>query len=153
MRKLYIFLGKVLYPILLPVMRPVIKRTRRVYVAVIHEKQVILIKNWLARDTWRFPGGGIGRGESPESAAVREIKEELRLVINESGLIEVDSGIFRTDRLGFPYIMYAYVMNTFPRRLEDTYEITDYGLFNEIPDGVQDEVKELLSKLKDKKLL
>lgn len=153
MRKTYIWLGKVLYPILLPIMRPVLKRTKRVYVAVIYEKQAILIKNWLARDTWRFPGGGIGRGESPEDAALREVKEELRLVIQRQKLILVDEGVMGTDKLGYPYAVYAYVLDTYPRRLEDQYEIVDYGMFASVPAGTQPEAEATLRILRQRKLL
>jgi A/G-specific adenine glycosylase len=38
---------------------------------------------------WEFPGGKIGKGESPESACVREIREEVNLKV------EIDSHITR----------------------------------------------------------
>ena len=50
MKTLYKNLGLLLYPLLLPIMRMVIKRTKRVYVIVVTDDGVLLIKNWLARD-------------------------------------------------------------------------------------------------------
>ena len=38
---------------------------------------------------WEFPGGKIEPGESPESAAVREIAEELGVVIAADALVPV----------------------------------------------------------------
>lgn len=40
--------------------------------------ELLLIRNsYGRRHQWVFPGGGIGRGEAPEAAALREVREEL----------------------------------------------------------------------------
>jgi 8-oxo-dGTP diphosphatase len=49
---------------------------------------------------WTFPGGGIERGESPERAPVREVKEEVRLEIE---LIRLLSRRPRTEATGIYY--------------------------------------------------
>jgi 8-oxo-dGTP diphosphatase len=36
---------------------------------------------------WAFPGGGIGQGETPEQAAVREAAEEVGLVVSASRVL------------------------------------------------------------------
>jgi 8-oxo-dGTP pyrophosphatase MutT (NUDIX family) len=38
------------------------------------------------KPTWQFPGGGVDAGESPEDAALREIKEELGLELSREDL-------------------------------------------------------------------
>lgn len=48
------------------------------------------------KKTWQLPGGGVENRESPEQAAVREIKEELNLDILESDL-SIKGTIYKSD--------------------------------------------------------
>ena len=139
--------------ILLPLLRIYLRGSKRVYLSIVYEGKVILVKNWLARDTWRLPGGGINKNESPTQAVVREAKEELRLILQETKLVELNKGIMKVDGLGFYYTNYLYKMDTFPRRLENLYEIVDYGLFDSAPGGSQPVVHDVIALLKKQRLL
>ena len=138
MKTLYKNLGLLLYPLLLPIMRMVIKRTKRVYVIVVTDDGVLLIKNWLARDTWRLPGGGIGRNEPARTAAVRELNEELKIRINESELTPLGFGIHSTDKLGFSYEIYVYKSPKVSFKA-NRFEITEAKYFHDLPSAVQEE--------------
>ena len=53
------------------------------------KKEILIVKpNY--RDGWLLPGGAIDDNESPRQAAIREIKEELDLQINNLQLVCVD---------------------------------------------------------------
>lgn len=57
------------------------------------------------KDGWEFPGGKVEKGETPEAAIVREIQEELDVVISvESFLTTVDY-----DYPTFHLTMHCYI--------------------------------------------
>src|SRR5262245_2857956 len=43
-------------------------------------RSVLLVKHTYTRD-WYLPGGGVGRGEELEPALLRELREELEIVV------------------------------------------------------------------------
>jgi 8-oxo-dGTP diphosphatase len=53
-----------------------------------HEGKIALIRRIKkGRQYYCFPGGGVEKGETPEAAAIREIKEEMNLDINLGPLL------------------------------------------------------------------
>lgn len=125
MMRLYAALGRIGYPILLPLMRPLLNRTSRAYVIIECQGQVLLVKNWLARDEWRLPGGGLGRHEQPKAAVTREIKEELRIVIDLSRLEYLGECKPSHDGLAFTQHIFRYSCDAQPRILPERLEIID----------------------------
>jgi 8-oxo-dGTP pyrophosphatase MutT (NUDIX family) len=105
--KLYIILGLNLRKFVLPIFRLVISRTTRVYVIIKIDDEILMTKNWLGNGLWALPGGGLSRKENPKQAAVRELREELGLSLNEGSLVFVESGKWASERLNFKYIIYA----------------------------------------------
>ena len=52
--------------------------------------ELLLIRNSYGRShLWLLPGGGIGRRESPEAAAAREVREETGLEVRELRFLSV----------------------------------------------------------------
>lgn len=47
-----------------------------------HGDKILLIRNTYGDGSWSFPGGGVKKNEEPEQAAVREVKEEVGIMIN-----------------------------------------------------------------------
>ncbi|HET9850042.1 MAG TPA: NUDIX hydrolase [Candidatus Saccharimonadales bacterium] len=98
-------LGRLAYFLLRPFLRLYLARTTRVYGLITSEGQVLAVKNWLGRQAWSLPGGGVRPSESSRLALCREIKEETSLSINPKQLRPLSQGRWQTDNLGFKYIV------------------------------------------------
>lgn len=70
----------------------------RVGIGVIIKKESKILlglrKNSHGENTWAFPGGHLEFGESPEETAVREVKEETGLSIQEPRFTQLTNDIF-----------------------------------------------------------
>jgi 8-oxo-dGTP pyrophosphatase MutT (NUDIX family) len=53
---------------------------------VAHAGRVVLVKN--ERDEWELPGGRLERDETPAACVMREIAEELGLVVTAGALLD-----------------------------------------------------------------
>ncbi len=84
-----------LYRIYAFFVRPV---TFGVRVVMVKDGQVLLIRHTYV-DGWYFPGGGLKRGETPEAAARREVKEEAGAEVGELRLLGLYSSLdsWRSD--------------------------------------------------------
>jgi len=67
-------------------------RTGVVVVAFDADGRVLLVRHSYGPRLWTLPGGGIRRGEQPEQAMLREIREELGCSLGD--LVAVDAGEF-----------------------------------------------------------
>lgn len=84
MTKIWIALGRAIYYITWPGIWLVIRLSPpRTRVFVIHNGQLLLIRNWLGNGTWKLPGGGLHRHEPAETGAIRELKEETGIDVEK----------------------------------------------------------------------
>ena len=50
------------------------------------ERIILVLEPFHKRPLWRIPGGRMEAGESPEQTAIREVTEEIGLIINKDDL-------------------------------------------------------------------
>ncbi len=74
-------MSRILFFLLWPLIWLYAPITRRVRVLIKHGDDYVLVINKFGPGKWQLPGGGIKFGESVEAAGVREVEEELGLVI------------------------------------------------------------------------
>jgi 8-oxo-dGTP pyrophosphatase MutT (NUDIX family) len=58
-------------------------------VAIWHGDALLLVRTSYRPRQLDLPGGGIGRGEAPAAAAVRELREETRIEVEPSALVDL----------------------------------------------------------------
>lgn len=56
-------------------------QTRGVKCIISHNSEILFLRHTYGNNNWNFPGGGIKKGEEPEDAAKREVKEEVGLTL------------------------------------------------------------------------
>ena len=101
--------GIILFKLSKPILRLWIKPTTvRVRVLVTNDnKEILLVRTWIGSQRWSMPGGGIGLGEQPKVAAVREVREEAGVHIFVSELKEL--GLFQSASPDLPCTIQGYV--------------------------------------------
>lgn len=63
-------------------------KTRGVKVLVFNSKnEVLMVRLTYYPDTWTFPGGGVNDGEDTETAAKREVREEVGITLDRIDLV------------------------------------------------------------------
>jgi len=70
---------------------------------LIRDGEILLVKSTYQRiHPWGLPGGGLERGESPETAVIRELFEEISFEVEVEKLLFVKT--MWTDRVGIYYL-------------------------------------------------
>ena len=101
------------------------RRSSVVAVVFDDRERVLLVRHSYGPPAWSLPGGGMDRGERPEEAAVREIREELDCGL--TGLTAVDASEERiAGSLDLQHIFTARLVG---EPVPDMREIVAVGLF------------------------
>jgi 8-oxo-dGTP pyrophosphatase MutT (NUDIX family) len=112
------------------------------------QQEILLVKSWLGQQLWELPGGGAKAQEQPTEAAVRELREELKIHLKPAALQSVKTGIWRTNKLGFQYTIFIVTVKTKPAITTRRLEIisAQWSPVQQLPADVSIEVREAVMK-------
>lgn len=91
------------------------------------EKQILLVKHTY-EPHWYLPGGGVKKGESAKAAVIRELREEVGLIITEEEPLLF--GIYHHTYLGVNDYPIIYVIKNYSQVACHSNEIEDTGWFS-----------------------
>ena len=89
------------------------------------EGRILLVRHSYGPNAWYFPGGGIRKGEAPEEAAGRELKEETGCECDGVFLV----GQFEEEISGSPHTAYVVTCVTHDVPQPDRREVVEARFF------------------------
>lgn len=103
-------------------------RTSRARVVLKNEYgEILFVESWLSGGSWGLPGGGLSRNESPASAAVRELEEEVGILLREDS---IDSLFTLRSRGHDEFVFLARVQKSqLPSEIPNKFEIKSVNWF------------------------
>lgn len=73
---------------------------------LIHKNKILLVRHWY-NPLWVMPGGGIKKNETPEQAAIRELKEETGIHTKQ---LDCLLGVYSNTREGKNDTVYCFIV-------------------------------------------
>ena len=128
-----------------------------VRVLVFKDHKILLVKHRYGK-FWIMPGGGINKGEKPESAAIRETKEEVGIIVEK---IDFKIGYYKNTTGGKNDNIHCFVATqireipNFKRTFINFLEIENSKWFNinDLPEGTspptRSRIREFLAEQRD----
>lgn len=108
MKKLYAVLARLAAIAAFPVTMFILHNSRRVRVVILADQSILLQRTSMGVQKWSLPGGGVTNHENDQSAAVREVAEEVGLTINPEQLIYLGEDYRNESGRRFPKFTRVY---------------------------------------------
>lgn len=99
MNSLWKLIGTLVFWVCWPLFRLYPAWGKRTRVLVVCGDQIVVVKGWLATNTWKLPGGGLHKNESPVQGAIRELSEETGIIVNADQIQPLFRGVYHDNGL------------------------------------------------------
>ena len=110
---------------------------------IVFQDKVLLVRNRYGSGWWTLPGGSVRRRERPEEGLVREVREEVGIMLHDVCFLKKKESL----RYGAPYILHLFSATVPSSALRvNRFEIKDAEWFSKdtLPENVAPIVVEAL---------
>jgi 8-oxo-dGTP pyrophosphatase MutT (NUDIX family) len=103
-------------------------KTVGVRAIVVNRDGKVLLLRHTYRDGWHLPGGGVDRGESPEAAIIREVREEANIFVEGRPKL---FAVYLSEHQGVDDYPLLYIVDSFRSEApKANAEIAEVGWFH-----------------------
>jgi 8-oxo-dGTP pyrophosphatase MutT (NUDIX family) len=149
MRIIYDYIGRLIHFFSYPLILIGVSGSSRTRVLVIQDRQLLLVRDWIGNGRWSFTGGGMHPNEDPIDGAIREVSEEVGIVLNKTDLKFIETIDYVKKGVRSTRYIYLARLETKPAIQLQRYEIFDAKWFDETSLAnikLADDVKLIISK-------
>jgi len=119
-----IIMGRLLFWLLWPLVWVYAPTKLRVRILVVCGDEFLATKSYFGRGYWELPGGGVKKGENPDSAAVRELYEETGIKCTKDAVTPlIPPQIFYESGLKMRYQIFVIKLALKPQTTMQKHEI------------------------------
>lgn len=109
--KMFLAIGaRVIYLLGYPIFGFYLHNSRRTRVLIRYKNEILLHRSYAGNQKWSLPGGGIHKNENPFHAAIREVEEEVGIVLSEDQMKCIGEDRLPIDRLWPRYAVVFYAV-------------------------------------------
>ena len=102
------------------------------FALIFNSKGEILLAHRMDKDLWNLPGGKVEKGESPDQAVIREVKEEVGLKVDIKRFVGVYS---KVDKDEIVFSFECSIAEGKPTSLDETDRVEYFGL-DSLPNNI-----------------
>jgi len=99
---------------------------------VVYEERILILqrhKDKFQGSTWGVPGGKIEQGEQPVEAVMREVKEEVGIILPIASLKNIGKLFVRLEAIDYTFEIFGCMFDQQPQVALELSEHTDFGWF------------------------